>query len=363
MRIGILGGGQLARMLALAGIPLGQRFVVLCPGDDPGAATVAEHLHARFDDRNALAELAQQVDLVTYEFENVPPESVDYLSDTLPVYPPPGALATARDRYREKTLFNKLGIGTAAFVTLDTLADLQQAIERIGLPAIIKTRTEGYDGKGQQLIRDASQIPAAWESMAGAKAIVEAFVPFDREVSIIAVRSVSGELAFYPLSENQHKEGILRQSRALINDSMQEKAEFYAERLLTHLDYVGVLAIEFFQIGDELLINEMAPRVHNSGHWTIEGAQTSQFENHIRAILDLPLGSTAALDPSIMINIIGELPDSGEVLSLSGSHLHLYDKEERSGRKLGHVTLHSADESVLQAGLIALARMKGIDLS
>lgn len=363
MKIGILGGGQLARMLALAGIPLGQRFVVLCPSDDPGAAIVAEQVHAHFDNKKALSKLAEQVDLVTYEFENVPAESVEFLSHKLPVYPPPRALAIARDRFLEKTLFNDLGIGTAKFFVLESLTDLEQAVERIGLPAIMKTRTEGYDGKGQQLLHVGSDLSIAWQAMAGAEVIIESFVPFDREVSIIAVRSVSGEIAFYPLSENVHKEGILRQSTALVDDPMQAQAEAYAERLLNELNYVGVLAIEFFQIGDELLINEMAPRVHNSGHWTIEGSMCSQFENHIRAILDLPLGSTRSIEHSVMVNIIGEMPDSKELSKLSNTHLHLYDKEERAGRKLGHITLQGMDMLMLQNDLKQLAQMPGIDLS
>jgi len=323
MKVGILGGGQLARMLSLDGTPLGVDFVFLGQPHDACAATVGEHLHARFDDKEALQTLASQVDLLTYEFESVPAESVAYLNEQLPIYPPVQALATARDRLYEKTLFNELGVKTAEFVDLTNLEDLQQAVAKIGLPAIIKTRTEGYDGKGQQFIREESELASAWEAMKGAPAIIEAFVPFDREVSIIAARSVSGELAFYPLTENEHRDGILHKSTALANDPMQGLAESYAQRLLKHLDYVGVLAIEFFQIGDELLVNEMAPRVHNSGHWTIEGAETSQFENHIRAILDWPLGSTALLGHTVMLNLIGELPDSKKILAQPHAHLHL----------------------------------------
>jgi 5-(carboxyamino)imidazole ribonucleotide synthase len=354
MKIGILGGGQLARMLSLAGTPLGVDFVFLCQAHDACAAAVGEHLHARFDDKEALKQLASQVDVITYEFESVPAESVESLSSTLPVYPPPRALATARDRLHEKTLFNELGVKTAEFVNLTCFEDLQQAVAKIGLPAIIKTRTEGYDGKGQHFIRDESELDAAWEAMNGTPAIIEAFVPFDREVSIIAVRSVSGEMAFYPLTENEHREGILRKSTALVNDPMQGLAESYARCLLEHLDYVGVLAIEFFQVGDELLVNEMAPRVHNSGHWTIEGAETSQFENHIRAILDWPLGSTALLGHTVMLNLIGDLPDSKKILAQPHAHLHLYGKDERPGRKVGHITICAKDESTVNKSIEAI---------
>ncbi|WP_126452868.1 5-(carboxyamino)imidazole ribonucleotide synthase [Sulfuriflexus mobilis] len=357
MKVGILGGGQLARMLSLAGTPLGVDFVFLCQAHDACAATVGEHLHARFDDKQALEQLAAQVDLVTYEFESVPAESVEYLNRQLPVYPPPQALATARDRLHEKTLFNELGVKTAGFVNLTSLEDLQQAVATIGLPAIIKTRTEGYDGKGQQFIRDASELAAAWEALHGVPAIIEAFVPFDREVSIIAARSVSGKMAFYPLTENEHREGILRKSTALANDPMQKLAESYAERLLEHLDYVGVLAIEFFQVGDALLVNEMAPRVHNSGHWTIEGAETSQFENHIRAILDWPLGSTALLGHSVMLNLIGKLPDNRKVLAQPHAHLHLYGKDERPGRKIGHITVCAKDEAAVSKTIRAIGEV------
>ena len=354
MRIGILGGGQLARMLTLSGIPLGHEFVVLCPAPDACAAVASTHLKKDFDDKAALDQLASQVDLITYEFENVPAESVEYLAARIPVYPPPKALATARDRLHEKTLFNELGIGTARFAALASFSDLEQAVENIGLPAIIKTRTEGYDGKGQAVIRDKAGLKSAWNAMHGVPAILEAFVPFDREVSIVAARSVSGEIVYYPLSENRHAEGILRRSTALHDDPIQSLAESWAERLLKHLDYVGVLAIEFFQVGDTLLVNEMAPRVHNSGHWTIEGAETSQFENHIRAILDLPLGATRLLAPTIMLNLIGDIPDSASVLSVPHAHLHLYGKSARPGRKVGHITVTAPDDTSLQKSIAQL---------
>lgn len=354
MKIGILGGGQLARMLALAGYPLGLEFVFLCPSADACATPIGEHLCAAFDDKAALKRLAEKADTITYEFENVPAGSVEYLNGKLPVYPPPLALATARDRLNEKTLFNELGIDTAIFIPVDSLDDLQRAVAKTGRPAILKSRTLGYDGKGQQLLRDPAELRAAWEGLNGVAAILEEFVLFSREISIIAVRSVSGEMAFYPLTENRHEAGILRLSTSLQDDPMQELAEDYATRLLEHLDYVGVLAIEFFELDGRLLVNEMAPRVHNSGHWTIEGAVTSQFENHLRAILDLPLGSTAPTARSALVNLIGELPDIAAVLAIPGAHLHLYSKQPQPGRKLGHITVCAENDDGLKRLLAAL---------
>ena len=354
MKIGILGGGQLARMLALAGYPLGLEFVFLCPDPHACAAPLGEHLCFGFDDEAALESLIGKVDRVTYEFESVPAETVEFLNRKLPVYPPPQALATARDRLHEKNLFHELGIDTAPFMAVDSLDTLQQAVTKIGLPAILKTRTLGYDGKGQQFLRDPADITTAWEGINGAAAILEGFVAFEREVSIIAVRSLSGEMTFYPLSENQHEAGILRRSTSLQEDPMQDLAETYAQRVLEHLDYVGVLAIEFFQLEGTLLANEMAPRVHNSGHWTIEGAVTSQFENHLRAIAGLPLGSTALTNHSAMVNLIGKLPDLDAVLRTPGAHLHLYGKAARPGRKLAHITLCADNSNSLQQRLAML---------
>lgn len=356
LRIGIVGGGQLARMLALSGYPLGLEFIFLCPSADACAAPLGEHLCADFEDKAALQRLAANVDRLTYEFENVPPGTLEFFRGKLPVYPPPQALATARDRLHEKNLFNQLGIDTAPFMAVESLQDLQQAVEKIGLPAILKTRTLGYDGKGQQWLRKPSDLTTAREAINSATAILEGVVPFERELSIIAVRSQSGETNFYPLSENRHEDGILRFSTSLPNDPMQGLAEKYAQRLLEHLQYVGVLAIEFFQLDGRLLVNEMAPRVHNSGHWTIEGAVTSQFENHLRAILDLPLGSTALTCHSAMLNLIGELPDINAVLAVPGAHLHLYGKAPQPGRKLGHITLCAQSDESLQQLLAAMPK-------
>ncbi|WP_457668651.1 5-(carboxyamino)imidazole ribonucleotide synthase [Thiolapillus sp.] len=351
MKIGILGGGQLARMLALAGYPLGLDFVVLEPAPDACAAPLAGHIQAAYDDSTALEQLAKSVDRVTYEFESVPASAVEQLGVSLPVYPPATALATARDRNHEKTLFNELGIETAPFAEVHDLAGLEQAVEQVGLPAILKTRTLGYDGKGQQVIQPGDELEVAWQAVGQVPCVLEGFVDFDREVSVIAVRSVSGELAFYPLAENVHRDGILRLSTCLHGDSHQPLAEDYARRVLERLDYVGVLAIEFFQVGEHLLANEMAPRVHNSGHWTIEGAQTSQFENHLRAILDLPLGSTKPMGHAAMVNLIGDLPDTKALLGLENVHLHLYGKAPRPGRKIGHITVREVSAERLQTRL------------
>lgn len=343
MKVGIIGGGQLARMLAIAGYPLGLDFVILEPSD-ACSTMLGDHINAAYDDEEALAELAEKVDVVTYEFENVPATAVEFLKDKCPVYPPAQALACARDRLNEKTMFRDLGIGTAEFETVDDLASLKAAVEKIGLPAILKTRTLGYDGKGQQMLREETDLEAVWKEFNDVPAILESLVSFDREVSIIAVKSVSGETAFYPIAENVHTDGIIRLSTSLINDPMQSIAEEYAGKVLEKLDYVGVLAIEFFQIDDQLLANEMAPRVHNSGHWSIEGSVCSQFENHMRAVIDMPLGSTKNIGYPVMVNLIGDLPEIPAILSIEGAHLHLYGKAQRPGRKIGHITVRGESE-------------------
>ena len=354
MRIGILGGGQLARMLVLAGYPLGLDFSVLEPAADACAGPLTRHITAGYADQDALETLSEESECITYEFENVPAEAVQWLNAHTPVFPPPHALAAARDRFLEKTLFNQLEIETAPFRKVDDPESLHQAVREVGLPGVLKTRTLGYDGKGQVVLREGEDLQAAWQAIGEAPAIFEGFVEFQREVSIIAVRSRSGEVAFYPLTHNIHHQGILRISRSLHEDPAQALAEGYARKVLERLDYIGVLAIEFFQLGDHLLANEMAPRVHNSGHWTIEGSVTSQFENHLRAILGWPLGDTASTGWAAMLNLIGELPDTRRILQLPGAHLHLYGKAPREGRKLGHVTLVEPGEKLLQAKLESL---------
>lgn len=343
MKIGILGGGQLARMIALAGYPLGLKFIVLDPDPKAGAAGLCEHLLGAYDDKALLAELAEKADIVTYEFENVPAHVAEFLASHTQIYPPANALAVAQDRLLEKNFFQRLEIPTAPYAAVNSSEDLLQALTSIGYPAILKSRCLGYDGKGQAVIKSAADVYAAWRSMQGAAAIVEGFVPFQREVSIIAARRPSGDIVFYPVSENSHRGGILRVAECRSQDPAQAKAEAYIEALLEKLDYVGVMALELFEVDGELVANEFAPRVHNSGHWTIEGAETSQFENHLRAILDLPLGATAARGFAGMVNFIGGLPDDNEVLELKHCHLHLYEKAPRKGRKVAHATVRADD--------------------
>ncbi|MGA2095567.1 MAG: 5-(carboxyamino)imidazole ribonucleotide synthase [Candidatus Acidiferrum sp.] len=344
MSIGILGGGQLGYMLALAGYPLGMRFRFLDPSPEAPVGRIAPRVTGDFADRGALDKFANGLQVVTYEFENVPFDSAQWLAKRVSVYPPPAALETAQDRLREKQLFEKLKIPTTPYASLSSAYDLDTAIKKIGLPAVVKTRRMGYDGKGQWVLKTPEDVKAAKEILPKQAFVLEKFVAFERELSIIAVRGKSGETAFYPLVENYHREGILRLSLAparSVAPEIQRAAEYAAVQVLDSLNYVGVLAIEFFELDGELLANEMAPRVHNSGHWTIEGAVTSQFENHLRAISGLPLGQTTPIGASAMINLIGELPDMAEVLAVPSTHLHLYGKEPRPGRKLGHVTLRA----------------------
>lgn len=355
--VGVLGGGQLGRMLALAGYPLGLRFRVLEPAADAPAGHLAEHMAGGYDDPDVLDRFAAGLDVVTYEFENVPVAAAAHLAQRVPVYPPPGALSTAQDRVEEKRCFQQLEIPTPAFSPVANRRDLAAAMRVIKPRGVLKTRRLGYDGKGQALIRTPADVETAWQALsgqalAGQALIYEAFVPFDRELSILAVRGRDGATACYPLVENHHRDGILRLSLAPAPDCppmLQAVAEEYARRVLERLDYVGVLAIELFQVGDTLLANEMAPRVHNSGHWTIEGAVTSQFENHLRAVCGLPLGDTAPRGHAAMINLIGALPDRTAVLAIPGAHLHDYGKMPRAGRKLGHITLVEDDRAALQA--------------
>lgn len=345
MRVGILGGGQLARMLAQAGRPLGLEFTFLCPEPQACAAPFGEHLCARFDDQRAQHRLAGWADVVTYEFENVPLKQVESLAQRVNLLPPSVALAVARDRLYEKNHFETLGIPTAAFAPVDSLDDLINGVAEVGLPAILKTRTQGYDGKGQAVLRQSSDLSVAWEKIAKVPCIVESMVKFERELSIIAARNHSGEIVYYPLSENHHREGILRLSISRENEPLQEAAEQNISRIMEDLNYIGVLALELFQVGGKLLANEMAPRVHNSGHWTIEGSHTSQFENHLRAICGWRLGETSLTHSAAMINLIGQLPREGDLRSVPGATPHFYGKAERPGRKVGHVTLICDDSN------------------
>ncbi|HUW98747.1 MAG TPA: 5-(carboxyamino)imidazole ribonucleotide synthase [Acidiferrobacter sp.] len=354
MIVGIIGGGQLARMLALAGHPLGVRCLFLDPAPDACARSVGELILGDYDDSALLDQIAQRAQVVTYEFENVPADSLQYLAARTTVHPTASALQVARDRWHEKQLFVELGIPTPRFMAVDSPGDLETAVATIGLPAVLKTRTLGYDGKGQRVLRTVADLADALATWGGSPLILEGFVPFSRELSVIAVRGLTGDTKFYPLNENIHKDGVLAQSVSRPGDPMTARAEDYARRLLDRLGYVGVLALELFQEGDTLFANEMAPRVHNSGHWTIEGAETSQFENHMRAILGLPLGSTDPLWSAGMVNFIGRLPDTAQVLGVPGAHMHVYGKEARPGRKLGHATVRAHDEGALRQALAQL---------
>jgi 5-(carboxyamino)imidazole ribonucleotide synthase len=340
MRIGIIGAGQLGQMLALAGYPLAQRFLFLDSSADSPGGQVGPIITGAFDDPASLARLAAETDLVTYEFENVPVAALAALAKSRPCHPPVEALRVSQDRLLEKELFGRLGIPTPAFRAVDSLAELRAAVAAIGLPCVLKTRRLGYDGRGQHYLRRPSDLEAAWKALGGVPLILEGFVDFDREVSIIGARSTRGETRCYPLCGNTHREGILRVTLApATNARLQKVAERHLRRVMDHFGYAGVLTIEFFVQRGRLVANEMAPRVHNSGHWTIEGAVTSQFENHLRAIMGLPLGETRAVGHSAMVNFIGTLPDRDRVLALPGAHHHDYGKAPRQGRKLGHCTI------------------------
>ncbi len=349
MKIGVIGGGQLGRMLALAGTPLGMDFAFLDPAADACAARLGEHLRADYDDQEHLRRLADQVDLVTFEFESVPAETVAFLSQFVPVYPSAEALRIARDRLFEKSMFRDLGIPTPAFADIQSQADLEAAVASIGLPAVLKTRTLGYDGKGQKVLRSAEDVAGTFAELGSVPCLLEGFVPFSGEVSLIAVRARDGQTRFYPLVHNTHESGILRLSVASQAHPLQALAEDYVARVLERLDYVGVMAFEFFEVDGGLKANEIAPRVHNSGHWTIEGAECSQFENHLRAVAGLPLGSTAKVGESAMLNFIGEVPAAEKVVAIDGCHLHDYGKAFKAGRKVGHATLRCVNLPTLRA--------------
>ncbi|MGH8031689.1 MAG: 5-(carboxyamino)imidazole ribonucleotide synthase [Luteimonas sp.] len=425
--VGILGGGQLARMLALAGAPLGLRFLVMDTVADACAGQFAPLLVGDYRDTAALAEFASRIDVATFDFENVPAESAQWLSARVPVFPNPGALAIAQDRLAEKTLFRELGIPVPAFADIATRAQLDAAIAEIGVPCILKTRRLGYDGKGQFRIKEpgfgygewgmgtaqtqtqfandaksakgtqelvhrtvdvdatAAQTPdnllplslrpsrhsrtvsasassraaspantdAAWHALGPQVAtvglILEAFVPFERELSVVAARGRDGQFQAWSLTENWHVDGVLSASLspARVDDALNATAFDYARRLADRLDYTGVFALELFCRDGQLLANELAPRVHNSGHWTIEGAETSQFENHLRAVLGLPLGATRGVGHACMLNWIGARPDALPVLREAGGHWHDYGKSPRDGRKVGHATLRAESADAL----------------
>jgi len=339
MRIGVLGAGQLGRMLALAGYPLAKEFVFYDMSGSPSAG-LGETIVDREGD--CLDDFLSRVDRVTYEFEHLPVEIAEKLARHKPVHPCPRALQVCQNREAEKTLFGQLGIPTPEWQVADSPESLKEAAEMLGCPVVAKSVTEGYDGKGQAVLKSPEDAEQAWTDIGHTRVIAEKFINFRREVSIIAVRSEDGQLAFYPMAENVHHDGILRYSIApapSVQQEVQQQAEIYIKHLLNELDYVGVLTLELFETDDGLMANEMAPRVHNSGHWTIEGAATSQFENHIRAVSGHALGNVEARGLSCMINIIGKHGDIERILQLPYTHVHLYNKEERAGRKLGHVNV------------------------
>ena len=363
--VGILGGGQLARMLALSGAPLGLRLLVMDTVADACAGQFAPLLVGDYRDQRALAQFAEKVDVATFDFENVPAESAEWLAARVPVFPSPRALAVAQDRLAEKTLFRELGIPVPEFAAVSDRAGLDAALAAVGTPCILKTRRLGYDGKGQFRIRSLADADAAWEAL-GAQAgkvglIVEAFVPFERELSVVAVRGRDGEFRTWPLTWNWHVDGVLSASLApaRVEPALADTAIAHARRLAERLDYVGVFALELFCRDGVLLANELAPRVHNSGHWTLEGAETSQFQNHLRAVLGLPLGSTAMLGHACMLNWIGAMPEAGPVLAEPGGHWHDYGKEPRAGRKVGHATVRADNALELAAALERIGQALG----
>ena len=339
--IGILGGGQLGRMLSVAASRLGLKTHIFEPGANPPAAHVTDAVTtASYDDRAALTAFAQSVDVITYEFENIPTSALDLLETLRPIHPGRQALATSQDRLVEKNFLQSLGLQTAPFATVDNTADLDAAIAQIGMPAIMKTRTMGYDGKGQARIMSQGDAAQALADMAGAPAILEGFVNFSHEVSIIGARSADGAVACFDPGENVHVDGILRTTTvpAKLTPSQRTDAVLIAARILNELDYVGVMGVELFVTQQGLIVNEIAPRVHNSGHWTQNGCTTDQFEQHIRAVAGWPLGDGSRHSDVVMENLIGDDMDRLPELAKTTAALHLYGKADvKTGRKMGHV--------------------------
>jgi 5-(carboxyamino)imidazole ribonucleotide synthase len=355
VKIGIIGAGQLGRMLGLAAIPLAIQCEFLDESQDAPAAAVGRIRSGALSDAEAIAALAQDVDVLTPEIENVAPEALEAAARFCRVAPSPGIIAAAQDRLFEKRLFADFDIPTAAYATVDEPRDAAELDVSPERPRLIKTRRLGYDGRGQRLVRTRSEAIEAFDALGRVPSIAEALVEFHCEASLIGVRSWSGNVAFYPLCWNVHRDGILARTIAPYEDAhLQSQAEAWVGTVMQRTGYVGVLTVEFFVTSSGLVANEMAPRVHNSGHWTIEGAETSQFENHIRAVADLPLGSTQVRGHAAMVNLIGDMPDHAAVLALPGTHLHDYGKLPRPGRKLGHCTLVDSDRSALLRRLAQL---------
>jgi 5-(carboxyamino)imidazole ribonucleotide synthase len=354
-RVGIIGAGQLGRMMALAGYPLGVEIVFLdASADTPGGRVGRIHV-AALDDMSALEALAAEVDVLTFDIENVAVPALRRLAQGVPVLPQPDIVELAQDRVAEKDLFQSMGIPTAPFVAIAEQGDLERAAAALTFPLVIKARRLGYDGRGQRVVEIPEKLDAAWQDIGRVPAIAETWMKFDCEVSLIGARSADGRPRFYPLAQNWHEDGILFRSMAPFeNGELKDIAEGWLTEIMNRFDYRGVLTVEFFVTQGGLVANEMAPRVHNSGHWTIEGAQTSQFENHLRAVLGWPLGDTTARGHAGMVNFLGGMPASRDVLALEGAHLHDYGKAPRPARKLGHATMVAAKRDVLMARLATL---------
>ncbi len=347
-------------MMGLAGLPLGLEFTFLDPSPDACAGAVGALVQADFSDTDAFRRLAGSVDVATFDFENVPESSARALQETTPVYPSPEALGACQDRLHEKKLLSSLEIKVPAYHPVSSRTDLLAGLEKLNYPAVLKTRRLGYDGKGQAMIRDQEDLERAWQKLGDFELILEAFVPFEQECSLIGARGIDGDTRFWPLTRNLHVDGILALSLAGgFADALQAAAEDIMRRLLDHFAYVGVLTLEFFVLDGQLMVNEIAPRVHNSGHWTIDGAQTSQFENHLRAISGMPLGSTTVKCEALMFNWIGELPERERLLAIPGVHWHDYGKAARPGRKIGHATLTAVTPTELAANARRLAEAAG----
>lgn len=361
--IGILGGGQLARMMALAGYPLGFKFVFFDPKESACAGQVGPLTVADYGNEVAIEEFCQQVDCVTLDFENVPVETLRHIAKKKPVFPSPDVLAIAQDRLLEKQFCHSIGVSTAEFEPINGLSELKFAARKYDFSAILKTRRMGYDGKGQFLIKseqDISQIPT---DVFDNDLILEKIVPFEREVSVIVARTQSGDIKTWPLCENKHKDGILTTTMVPAKPhDLDEKAFEYAIKMAESLQYVGVMVVEFFQTNNQVMVNEFAPRVHNSGHWTIEGSHTSQFENHLRAGLDLPLGDTGMEGMAAMLNWIGAFPEKIHHLTDVGLHWHIYGKKAKPGRKIGHSTLTAPDPQQLHDKILQLVNRLGVQL-
>ncbi len=360
MRVGIVGGGQLAQMMATAGRPLGLSFTFLDPNPDACAFSFGMPIVGRYDDRDMLLLLASQSDVVTFEFENVPADSITYLQSLVPVYPSPEVLRMTQDRLLEKQIFHTLDIETVRFLAVNSLDDLILAISQLGLPLVLKTRGQGYDGKGQSIIRESQEASTAFSSFNGVPLIAEAMAPYSREISVLGVRSHRGATRFYDLSVNVHRDGILHSAMASPDDPVTLHAQSYLSRLMTYFDYVGVMTLELFECPDGLVANEYAPRVHNSGHWTIEGTMCNQFENHLRAICGLALGDSTTIGFPAIVNCIGQMPDLALLSNYPHLKLHSYHKESRPGRKVGHIFIEAESLSLRDRGLRHALTISGV---